>query len=271
MMPEHERWKELSGGHLVLYFVLTFVITWGLFAPTFLGVPEQIEIVFIILGAFGPMISAMIIIRTAGLSGGIREWLREIFDPRGRGRVIIAGALLLPLLLGALHFGFYVALGGRMDFSEAWAWYAFPIALTLTALLTGGNEEPGWRGFALPALLHRFHPMAAALILGVIHAAWHLPLMDNYDTSFWIYLFNVTGLTFIFNWFYLKSRGCVIPVMFFHAGTNVIDRFIPVPGTVLGGAGTYMLLRGIIYWTAAIVIIVATRGRLGWGERKAEE
>jgi membrane protease YdiL (CAAX protease family) len=268
---EHKRWKDLSGRLLVIYFVLTFVITWGAFAPALLWLPDAYGLPFIILGAFGPMLSAMIVIRAGKLSGGINEWLVEIFDPRGKGRIILAGALLLPLALGVLHFGLYAALGGRMDFSEAWAWYAFPVALTLTALLTGGNEEPGWRGFALPALMQRFHPLIAALILGAVHSVWHLPLMDEYDTSFGIYLFNLTGLTVIFNWFYMRSRGCVIPVMFFHAGTNVIDRFIPVPGLVLGESGTFMLLRGIIYWSAAIVIIIATRGRLGAGERRREE
>jgi hypothetical protein len=78
-----------------------------------------------------------------------------------------------------------------------------------------------------------------------------------------MYLFNLIGLTFIFNWLYFKSRKCIIPVMMFHAGTNVMSSFLPTPDDVLGGAGTYMLLRGIVYWVIAIVLIIATRGRLG--------
>jgi hypothetical protein len=78
-----------------------------------------------------------------------------------------------------------------------------------------------------------------------------------------MYLFNLVGLTFIFNWLYYTSRRCIIPVMLFHAGTNVIGRFLPTPDDLLDGAGTYMLLRGIVYWAIAVVLIIATRGRLG--------
>jgi membrane protease YdiL (CAAX protease family) len=70
-------------------------------------------------------------------------------------------------------------------------------------------------------------------------------------------------MTIIFNWFYLKSRGSVIPVMLLHAGTNVIGNFIPIPGVVLGGFGTEMFLRGSVYWVMAIVIVILTRGRVG--------
>ena len=106
--------------------------------------------------------------------------------------------------------------------------------------------------------------IVAAIILGVIHSAWHLPIMDNYGTNFLTYTFNVVGLTIILNWFWFRSRGCVIPVMLVHAGTNVIGRYIPTPEDVMDGAGTFMVLRGIIYWILALVIIVMTKGSLGY-------
>jgi membrane protease YdiL (CAAX protease family) len=143
-------------------------------------------------------------------------------------------------------------------------WYTYPIALIATALLTGGNEEPGWRGFALPALLERFHPVVATIILGVIHGAWHLPLMNRYDTTLGWYLFNILPLTVICNWLYLRSRSSVIPVMLFHAGTNVVGDFFPTPTDVLGGLGTWMVLRGAVYWVMAIAILLLTRGGLGY-------
>ena len=39
------------------------------------------------------------------------------------------------------------------------------------------GEEPGWRGYALPGLQVDRSPIAAALILGVLVAGWHLPLV----------------------------------------------------------------------------------------------
>jgi membrane protease YdiL (CAAX protease family) len=130
-----------------------------------------------------------------------------------------------------------------------------------TALLSGGNEEPGWRGFALSALLERFYPVISSLILGVIHALWHLPLMDHYDTTIGWYLFNLIPLTFIFNWFYI-TRYAVIPVMLLHAGVNVIGSFLPTSADVLGSLGTYVFLRGSVYWIIAIILIIVTKGKL---------
>ncbi len=143
-------------------------------------------------------------------------------------------------------------------------WYLYPINLLFVTLLAGGNEEPGWRGFALPALLERFHPMTATLILGTVHTLWHLPLLSQYGTTFEMYLFNLIPLTVVLNWFYLKSRKSVVPVMLLHASTNVIGNLIPTPMAVLGGLGTYMVLRGLAYWAMAIVIAVLTMGRLGY-------
>jgi membrane protease YdiL (CAAX protease family) len=251
---------------LLLFFILAFVFTWGFAAPTLIGLSDEYHTPFIVLAAFGPLLSAIIVIKKNKSHGGVVLWLKEILNPRGVVRWILVGVFLLPLGIGLLHYELYRALGGQPDFSEAWPWWAYPIGLTLTALLTGGNEEPGWRGFALPALVRRYHPILATLILGLIHSVWHLPFIKEYDTSFGMYLFNLIGLTFIMNWLYFKSQRCVIPVMFFHAATNIIYRFIPTPTDVLDGAGTYMLLRGIIYWTIAIVILITTRGRLGWRE-----
>jgi len=39
------------------------------------------------------------------------------------------------------------------------------------------GEEPGWRGYALPRLFSAMSPLPAAAVLGLIVAAWHLPLV----------------------------------------------------------------------------------------------
>jgi len=248
---------------LVLYFFLAFAITWAVLIPTVALVPKARQVLFFIPAAFGPFLAAMITIWTNKGWAAVRQWLRRIFVVRGRLGLLLAGAFLLPIGIGFLHYGFYRILGGKPDFSDALPWYFYLAYLIPTALLTGGNEEPGWRGFALPALLERFHPVAAALILGVIHSAWHLPLMHHYGTTFAWYLFNVVPLTFLLNWFYLISRRSILPVMLLHAGTNVIGSFLPTPTDVLGGLGTYMFLRGIVYWIIAVALLIATKARLG--------
>jgi len=249
---------------LAMYFVLAFAITWAVLIPALSSVPEDRLTPYFIVAAFGPMLSAIITIWTNRGLTELRRWLREVFTLRMPVILYLTGAFFLPIGVGVLHYGLYRILGGEPDFKSAIPWYLYLLYLLPTALLTGGNEEPGWRAFALPVLRERFHPVLTAAILGVIHSAWHLPLMSHYDTTFGRYLFNVIPLTFILNWLYLRSRKSVIPVMLFHAGTNVIGSFLPTPMDVLGGLGTYMVLRGLVYWGIATVLTVVTKGRLGW-------
>ena len=256
-----------------LYFVLTFAITWAILIPALSSVPlvlyeigllriESLAL-FFVLAAFGPFLAAIVVIGINRGRSGLIQWLRQVFKIRLPIVLYLTGAFFLPIGIGALHYSLYWVLGGRSDLSTAVPWFIYPIYLLLT-LLTGGNEEPGWRGFALPALLERFHPVPASLILGFFHAAWHLPLMNYYDTTFGWYLFNLIPLTFIINWLYLKSHRSVIPVMLLHSGTNVISSFIPTPGDVLEGLGTFVFLRGLVYWGMAIVLLITTMGRLGY-------
>jgi membrane protease YdiL (CAAX protease family) len=259
---------KTSLGMVVLYFALAFGITWVFLIPALSVLTEPLSTIAIIFAAFGPFLAAVITIWIGKGRGELRRWLRQIFKLRIPVVLYLVGAFVLPIGVGALQYGLYRILGGRPSLSMAAPWYTYLAYLIPTALLTGGNEEPGWRGFALPALLERFHPVIAGVILGVIHSAWHLPLMDHYGTTFGWYLFNVVPLTFIFNWLYLTSRKSVFPVMLFHAGTNVISEFFPTPMSVLGGLSTYMVLRSAVYWAIALALIVLTRGRLGHDRRE---
>ena len=253
---------EFKPIQIILFFVLTFLITWSFLIP-WATKPQPRDSLPLIPAGYGPFLAAVIVIWISKGRTGLRHWLAKIFRLRIPVILYLAGAFVLPLLVGGLEYGLYRVLGGEPDFSTANSWDLYPANLVLVFLLYGGFEEPGWRGFALPALLERFHPLLATLVLGVIHAAWHLPMMSAYGTTIGWFLFNAIPMTIIFNWFYLKSRGSVIPVMLLHAGTNVIGNFIPIPGVVLGGFGTEMFLRGSVYWVMAIVIVILTKGRLG--------
>lgn len=262
---------EYTPEQIILFFLLAFAITWSILIPTITLLPEDGQMPFFILGAFGPFIAAVIIIWKNKGRAELGNWLRRIFRFRIPALLYLAGAFFLPIGVGVLQYVLYIILGGKSDFSNAIPWYLYLLYLIPTALLTGGNEEPGWRGFALPALLQWSNPVIATLILGVFHAAWHLPLMNHYDTTFGWYLFNVLPLTFILNWLYLKSHESVLPVMLFHAGTNVISSFIPTPMDVLGELGTFVFLRGVVFWGMAIVILIKTKGKLGYDLSNVEQ
>ena len=231
--------NEYTPIQIILFFVLTFLISWSLMIPWARDGGDTFPLA---IAGYGPFLAAVIVIWISKGRTGLRHWLGKAFRLRIPIILYLAGAFLLPFVIGGLHYGLYRVLGGEPDFSTALSWDLYPANLLLVALLYGGNEEPGWRGFALPALLERFHPLLAAIVLGVIHSAWHLPLLSQYGTTFGWYLFNLIPLTVGLNWFYLKSRGSVIPVMLLHAGTNAIGNFVPTPMVVLGGFGTEIFL-----------------------------
>jgi len=246
-------WKTLG-----VFFGLAFVWTWAFMIPAVTFVPENLRIFLIIFAAFGPFFAAMVTIRIFEGKEKLRGWLRMIFRFKIPWYLYLAGAFAIPILIGALQYLTYRVLGGNPDPGSAEPWYMYLFALIPTMLLTGGNEEPGWRGYALPVLNKLTTPLLAGLILGVVHSLWHLPLMRDYQTNIFWYAFNLIPLTFLFNWFYQKSRGSIWPVMLFHAGTNVIGSFIPAPLNLPEIWNDFIALRGIVYWLMAIVLIVVT-------------
>jgi len=71
------------------------------------------------------------------------------------------------------------------------------------------GEEPGWRGFALPRLLERYPALTASLILGVVWAAWHLPLLLVDDLTVYGTI-NAVLAAVVFTWVYQNTGGSVL-------------------------------------------------------------
>lgn len=91
---------------LVLYFVLAFATTWGILIPALSSVPEDRQILLIILAAFGPFLSAVITIWT---TKGKKEFRQRLRIPVS---LYLAGAFFLPIGIGMPHYVLYKFLGG---------------------------------------------------------------------------------------------------------------------------------------------------------------
>lgn len=128
----------------------------------------------LVLAAFGPGIGALYSLWTLGNRRMVRNYLRGVFDLRigwsaCLAPVILIGgsscaAWLLPELWGARHLDFHFAL------------LASPLNLLIIAPFAGSQEELGWRGYILDPLEEWLGPFFGSLVLGLIWAAWHLPL-----------------------------------------------------------------------------------------------
>ena len=81
-------------------------------------------------------------------------------------------------------------------------WERLLSLLPLTLVTDTGplGEEFGWRGFALPRLLKRRRSLVAALVLGVIWWAWHLPTffipaLSQHQLSIPVFFVNIMALS----------------------------------------------------------------------------
>jgi uncharacterized protein len=142
-------------------------------------------------------------------------------------------------------------------------------------------EEPGWRGFALPRLQPLHGPLVGTLILGLLWALWHLPefLVPSWAESsggsgflaiviLAIVKFVViaTAFAIIITWVFNNTKGSVFMAMLVHASIDTST--IPL-GTLFSPSdlsNSILLSFGVL----ALVLVVLTRGRLGYQEEEPE-
>ena len=153
---------------VIWFFALAYAISWPFWLLSHLA-GGTLGVVLIVIGGFGPMLAAAIVISRTG--GSLSGWLRSILRWRV-SPVYYAYALGLPVLLAVILNLALAVLGEQPDVSLVVERVpAYLQTLLLTAVIFGGQEEPGWRGFALPRLQQR-HSAAGR------HAAPRLGLGD---------------------------------------------------------------------------------------------
>ncbi|KQX26014.1 MULTISPECIES: CPBP family intramembrane glutamic endopeptidase [unclassified Sphingomonas] len=128
------------------------------------------------------------------------------------------------------------------------------VALAATAGLIRGvafalGEEIGWRGFLAPRLISRFGFVGGTVIVALIWASWHFPLLlfadYNGGTPWWyglsFFTLLVLGSSFVLSWIRLRSNS-VWPCAMLHASHNLFIQsvFNPLTGPT-GGATAYAI------------------------------
>lgn len=92
------------------------------------------------------------------------------------------------------------------------------------------NEEPGWRAFGITRLQHRFNPLTASIIVGIMWGLWHVPvhMMGLFPMGLQgaiIRIFSIP-LAILFTWLFNHTRQSLLPVLILHASINTTSLFL---------------------------------------------
>lgn len=141
------------------------------------------------------------------------------------------------------------------------------------------DEDDGWLGLALPKLQERYAPVPATLILDVVWALWHLPLLATGPTtlhglaafvdiapSIGVRILNIVGVAFILTWIY-NETGSVLLAILAHTGFNTANStLVPLPLDVIRAedSPTTIVITAVAIWVIVAVLFVPTRGQFGY-------
>ena len=194
----------------ITLIALSFLISWAFMAiKIFLDEPH---VVLIALSILGPGIAALIVFRK---TIGAKEFFKKcfVFEQRPAYYLIFLAFVVWRFCLVAI-------VGERIEGSTLY----LPLLMIPMAMLTGGNEEFGWR--PLQKLMEKkMHPILAALIFVFIWWAWHFPMQFmpwdwRNDIFSWLFFLGFTFTNaFTFAVIY-KLTDSVILCVLFHAWVN---------------------------------------------------
>jgi membrane protease YdiL (CAAX protease family) len=282
---------------LVSFYALAYALSWTAWLPyvlsqyglgvirvpfpSVLGTGELAgQLGGILLGAYlGPLGAAFIVTAVSEGRPGLRRWRGRLFR-WGVGWKWYALALVgVPALIAAGTLALPGAAAG-LRLPSLGLFLVYVPFLALQMLTTGLAEEPGWRDFALVRHQRLHGPLLGTLVLAPLWAGWHAPLFLtdwgagigglNARTVLLFVLLCIT-LSVVITWVFNKTRESLPLAVLVHASNNTFASLLLIAAFTTLDPSRDLLTGAVVgYGALALVLVVATRGRLGYrGEHQA--
>ena len=204
---------------LQAFFVLTFAVSWWVWPFYAMGLAPTPFF------ACGPLVAALVVIGITDGRGGYRALGARMIRWRV-GWWWWVFALGLPLAVLAVASLLNVSIWGApapVLANIGFAAIAINFAVRFINPLDGPlGEEPGWRGYALPQLQSSRSPLGSSVLLGVVVALWHLPLVAVGQLAT-IGLVVTFAITLVYSWLFNHTGGSVLLAMVFHVAQGAIS------------------------------------------------
>jgi membrane protease YdiL (CAAX protease family) len=134
-------------------------------------------------------------------------------------------------------------------------------------LVAGLVEEIGWTGFALPRMQTQHGILGASIILGFVHALWHLAadylgnsnaFGDHWLPYFAGFFIFVIALRVLIAWVYANTESLLLAQFMHASSTGFLAVLVPIG---IGGLywSNFYTAYAVVLW-GAVVIVLARYG-----------
>ena len=244
------------------FFAITFIVSWaaalGVAWPWIRrgqSLPNLAGILMFPAMLLGPSVTGVLMTRVVAGPAG----LRALADRLGRWSLgkWYATLLIPPVLV-------YGTLASLQHLASA----AFAPNLFFWGVLfgvpAGYLEEIGWMGFAYDRLRKQSSALGAAVVLGVLWAAWHLPVVDFLGAahphgSYWLPFFlafatAMIAMRVLISWVYVNS-GSILATQLLHMTSTGALVVFSAPRIGPGQEAAWYGLYALALWLVVAAVV----------------